>query len=531
MLKENTFYSEEKAQGNDITLIGYEDEENLGLRSIAAFLETQGIKTTIIPFEESSKKRILQTIRQSNPSLVGFSLIFQRMLMDFAYLAKYLRNHGVTSHFTIGGHFPTIEYAKTLETIPELDTVVRHEGEHTLLELYRHLEAREYWSKIKGIAFLSNDNIVVTPPRPLITDLDELPFPVRRFKTQTFRGLGLCSILASRGCFYNCSFCSVRQFYGGAPGLRRRARSPPNVTQEMKQLFKKGIRIFKFNDDHLGMKTKVQREWINEFVHELTRSGLAEQILWRISNRIDELDVDCLRAMKEVGLTFLYIGIESGNKEGLQTCNKNYTIDDVYKGIEILDKVDLHFDYGFMMLTPDSTLRTIEEDLQFLTKLTQNSRVIVHFTKMFPYVGTPIAERLKKEQRLEGTIDFPNYRFRDPKLNLLESFIIKSFHDAMFRTDGVVNKLRMRIFDVEVLHRFFFRRYDIEDYEDSLNNLITRYNKSALETIGLSLRFVKKYDYKDILTHWDAMEYLTQQELEVQSRISATIDTLAPQEL
>ena len=229
--------------------------------------------------------------------MVGFSLIFQRMLTEFAALAKYLRLHGVTAHFTMGGHFPTIEYTKTLELIPELDTVVRHEGENTTLELYRQLDNPELWPKIKGIAFRKNSSVEVNPPRPLVEDLDSFPFPIRRAKAQRHRGLGICSILASRGCYYSCSFCSVRQFYGSAPGPRRRSRSPSNVAQEMEQLFRNGIRIFKFVDDDLGMKTKLQQDWISEFAQELKRRDLARKILWRISNRVDELDIDCLLSL------------------------------------------------------------------------------------------------------------------------------------------------------------------------------------------------------------------------------------------
>lgn len=518
-------------QRSEIVLIGYEEEENLGLRSIVAFLEKQGIRAEIEPYTKSSERRILRKIRRSDPRIVGFSLIFQRMLLEFAALAKYLRLHGVTAHFTMGGHFPTIEYAKTLELIPELDTVVRHEGENTILELYHSLDNPDLWLKIKGIAFRKNGKVQVTAPRPLISDLDSLPFPTRRANTQKHRGIGLCSILASRGCYYDCSFCSVREFYHSAPGPKRRSRSPSNVALEMEHLFRNGIRIFKFIDDDLGMKTKSQKDWISEFACELKRRHMAEEILWRISNRIDELDIDCLSMLKEVGLTFLYIGIESGNNQGLKTCNKNYSVDDIYRALGILEKVDMNFDYGFMMLTPDSTLKSIEEDLRFLRNLTLNGRVIVHFTKMFPYVGTPISERLKREGRLEGTIDFPNYRFIDPRLDIMEIFLAKSFHNAIFETNGVVNKLRMLIFDVEVLNRFFAEKYDTEKYEKSIRDLVIRYNESALETIELALRFMKKHDYGDILYYWDTFEFLVQQELEAQSQISASIEMLVPEEL
>ena len=164
------------------------------------------------------------------------------------------------SHFTIGGHLPSIEFHRVLKLIPEIDTVVRHEGEITLLELFNNLDTPERWSNIKGIVYRKGGKIESTPPRPLIEDLDSLPFPTRRGHLDTFRDFGICSIQASRGCFFNCSYCSVRQFYSEAPGSKRRSRSPQNVAEEMEHLFNRGVRFFKFIDADLGMKSKSQQD-------------------------------------------------------------------------------------------------------------------------------------------------------------------------------------------------------------------------------------------------------------------------------
>jgi len=476
-----------------------------------------------------AKKRILNDILTLKPRLVGFSLIFQPMLQEFAALANYLRTNGVEAHFTIGGHFPSIEYAKTLEMIPELDSVVRYEGEQTLLELFINLENRENWSRVEGIAFRKGDEIVATASRPLVKDLDSLPFLIRGNVVQKYRRLVARSISASRGCYYNCSFCSVRQFYFGAPGLKRRSRSPANVADEMEQLFRSGTRIFKFVDDDLGMKTKVQKEWITDFSRELKNRNISDKILWRTSNRVDELDADCLKTLKEVGLTFLYLGIESGSDEGLQTCNKHYSVNDVYDSLRVLEDVDVLFDYGFMMLTPDSTFDLIAKDVDFLRKLSTGGRVTVHFTKMMPYAGTAIAERLKKEGRLEGTADLPTYRFVDPRLNLMEAFLGRCFHNALFGNHGIVNKLQLLAFDVEVLNRFFSERYDVPAYEKAVKQLTNRFNESALETIEIALKFMREHDYDDIIYYRDSLEFLAQQEQDIHASIAEAARRIVPE--
>jgi len=453
------------------------------------------------------------------------------MLMEFAALLKYLRLQGVTAHFTMGGHFSTIEYAKTLEIIPELDTVIRHEGEVSMLELFQNLNNPEKWSEIKGIAFRKNNQIHGTPPRPLIEDLDSLPFSTRRSRTQKYHNIAACSILASRGCYYNCSFCSVRQFYGSTSGSKRRSRSPSNVAQEMQQLFGKNIRIFKFVDDDLGMKSNVQKDWISEFASELKKRGIGDKILWRISNRVDELDLECVKLLKEVGLAFVYMGIESGSNEGLKVCNKHYSVKDIYNALEILEKAEVKFDYGFMMLTPGTTFESIKEDLQFLKDLTASGRAVVHFTKMLPYAGTPIAQQLKEEGRLEGTIDHPTYRYSDPRLNLMEAFLVQTFHEAIFGKRALVNKLRMLIFDIEIIKKFYPEKYNLPEYAESIKEAITGYNESAIETIELALKFMQEHDYDDILYYWTTLNYLTQQELSAQSKIDKKISNLTPKTL
>jgi anaerobic magnesium-protoporphyrin IX monomethyl ester cyclase len=518
-------------EGCDILLVGYETEENIGLRSIAAFLESRGLLIGIEPYENSRKEDVFKRIFEEKPKLVCFSLIFQRMLPDFSDLICYLRNKGVSAHFNMGGHFPTIEYEETLKLIPGLDTLVRHEGEFTLLELFQELDNSDSWSEIKGLAFIKNGNLTVTDPRPLINDLDSIPFIVRSRNIQTYRELGACSILASRGCYYNCSFCSVQTFYRSAPGPRRRSRSPLNVVLEMEELFKAGVRIFNFKDDDFGMRKTSQQRWIESFSEELKRRGMSETILWRISCRVDEVDAGMLNRLKEVGLSYLYMGIESGNAQGLKTANKRCTVEDVSRSLSVIQDLDLNFEYGFMILDPYSTFDSIKENIAFLREICKDGRAVVHFTKMMPYAGTAIAQCLRNEGRLIGDIAFPNYDYKDPRIGLLESFFVKAFNNMIFSNDGLVNRLQFAKFDSVALEKFFPNRYDTKKYSNNIRNLIKRCNESALETMSMAVKFMEKRSYEDILYYWEVLEMLVQQELNVQEDIKRKIEMLSPTEL
>lgn len=511
----------------DILLIGCETEENLGLRSIAASLTRNGVQAKIEPYHKSLKEKIFADIVVENPKIVGFSLIFQRMLFEFADLISYLRQNGISAHFTMGGHFPTIEYERTLEVIPGLDSVVRHEGERTLLELFQNLDQPNSWDSIKGIAYRKDGKIKVTPPRPLIQNLDSLPFPLRSNKVMTHRGLGMCAIIASRGCYYNCSFCSIHTFYREPSGPKRRSRSPSHVAQEMEELFlTRGIRIFVFKDDDLCTRGRKQRQWIEDFARELEKRRLADQILWRISCRVDEVDSELLMPLKEVGLTWLYIGIESGSNQGLKTFNKHYTVDDIYKAIRNLQKLEIPFEFGFMIFDPDSTMGSIKENIDFLKRICKNGQATAHFTKMFPYAGTTIAQRLKKEGRLKGTIALPDYTFKDPRLNLLQFFFSQAFHSRNFGSNSLVNQLQLAKFDTMVLKKFFLDEYDVHRYAEAVQELTRQSNDSALKAMRGAVQFMENRTLKEILYRWNVLRDIAQREMEAEQRIAAALKRL-----
>jgi radical SAM superfamily enzyme YgiQ (UPF0313 family) len=474
---------------------------------------------------------VLKRALTENPKIIGFSLIFQRMLPDFADLIRLLRTEKVRAHFTAGGHFPSIEFEKTMLLMPELDTVIRHEGEETMWELYQNLHLPHLWPQVKGLVYRVNGHIRSSPPRPLIRDLDSLPFPVRSGDLDTHRGVGMCSIIASRGCYYNCSFCSIHEFYREAPGPKRRSRSPANVAKEMECLFSRGVRIFNFKDDDLGTKGRSQRKWIEDFISELKSRGLADEILWRISCRIDEVDSELIGELMEVGLQVLYLGIESGSEKGLKTANKHYKVEDIYRALNVIRDLGLKFEYGFMLFDPFSTFDTVRENIALLEDLGKYGEAVVRFTKMFPYVGTDIARRLKKEGRMRGSIESPDYNFEDPRMDLLEVFTSQAFHNMIFEEGGLTTSLQSAKFDSIVLDKFFRDSYNTESYAKSIADLTKRCNQSSLEILRIAVEFMDKRSYEDILYQWNMLDMLARQELAAQREIKADLDELRPVKL
>src|ERR1044072_4431574 len=124
----------ERDTSRPVMLIGFQHQGNLGLGYLAAVLRQNGYSVHVIDIEQEPED-ILKLALEIKPLLIGFSLIFQFFIDRYAVLVQAMRAVGIDCHFTMGGHFPSLSYQQTLELVPELDSVVRFEGETTLVEL------------------------------------------------------------------------------------------------------------------------------------------------------------------------------------------------------------------------------------------------------------------------------------------------------------------------------------------------------------------------------------------------------------
>ena len=330
---------EERNTARPILLVGFLHQGNLGLGYLSSKLKESGY-TVVICDIEAEPETIIKSAKDMSPLIIGFSLIFQFCIEKLASLIRKLRAEGLDCHFTIGGHFPSLSYRETLQIIPELNSVVRFEGEMTLLELADVIGLGKEWRGIQGIAYHDGREVVVNSLRPQIANLDSLPYPDRNFEPETALGRKAMPLLASRGCARTCSFCSIQTFYRAAPGKVVRTRNPAKVVEEMRMLHEeRGITIFLFQDDDFPLYGKVWRRWATDFVNELNRSGLSRRVIWKISCRVDSVEAELFAAMRDAGLYLVYMGLESGNEEGLRALHKQATVDQNLHAVEILKQV------------------------------------------------------------------------------------------------------------------------------------------------------------------------------------------------
>ncbi len=459
-----------------VVLIGYDDFPNLGMGYLKSVLTENGFMVEVLDIRLGDQV-VLERIHQLDPLIVGMSIIFQYYTPEFARLAAFLKENGVTALICAGGHYPSLRHEALLESMPALDCVVRFEGEYTLLDLAECLYAGRDWHTVKSIAYRTADGAAATVLRPLIPDLDVLPFPHRTHYDQFCAGVPFTDLIASRGCPRACSFCSIRRFYAIPPGPLRRMRSPSNVIAEMRELYHDhGIRIFLFQDDDFSFMSRRDRRWIADFLACLRESELHDQIIWKINCRSDEVEPRAFAEMKDAGLFIVYLGIESGNETGLSILNKQITVEQNRQAVATLKAIGLRFEFGFMLFDPSSTFDLVLQNIAFLREICADGSTPVSFGKTLPYAGTDLESQLADAGRLVGDPCHPDYDFLDPNVNRWFAYLAHTLGPWVFGGYSLQAQIRWAQFETDALRCFQPDMPGLEQHCERIQFVASWYN-------------------------------------------------------
>ncbi len=466
-----------------IAFVAFEQFDNLGVGYLSSVLSEAGYKSRVIDFQYG-KAEILKILKRIKPLIVGFSVIFQYHIYEFEELIRYLRKSGITSHFSAGGQYASMRYEDLFKLIPSLDSVVRFEGEQTFLELVNCIHSGADWRKIKSIAFKNNGKTIANPLRPPEKDLDKYPLPIRSPLREYALDKKFATILAGRGCVNNCSFCHNRQYYKQSSGPFKRIRNPEKVVSEMEFLHHKmDCSVFLFQDDDFPVKTNKGSEWIDAFCKELKHKKLTDKIMWKINCRPDEIDYDSFAMMKDHGLYLVFLGIDDGTDIGLARLNKQMSVAESLEGINILKKLEIGFDYGFMLFQPTSTYRSVNDNLDFLRQICGDGHTPVTFLKMRPYFETRIEKELRKEGRLKGKPGFLDYDFLDESLNHYYKFISDGLMKWHIDPEGLVNTSKWAMNYISVITHYFEITPEIPIISKEVKRIISESNNFLLDTL------------------------------------------------
>ena len=245
--------------------------ENLGIASLAASTRQAGYETgTILTHLEGwSYRRLGREITRRDPDVLGVSLLSYNARRTL-HLLRRLKRDGLRSRIVVGGHFPTFNDEILLQEWPELDVVVRGEGDLTLVELLQGWESGDDLGQINGISYREGTEVRLNPARPLQKDLDSLPWPVRDHTQRIIEMGGTLHMVRARGCYANCAFCSIASFYRAQGGPGWRQRGIESVIGEMEELAARFPEVeMKFLDDQFIGPGKKGREETMSFAQAL----------------------------------------------------------------------------------------------------------------------------------------------------------------------------------------------------------------------------------------------------------------------
>lgn len=493
-----------------ICFVSYLDQDNLGVGYMAsALLQCECFAITLVDIREDTPT-IIESIIDSEPLIVGFSIVFQIQLDTFRQLMIDLRENGVHSHFTAGGHYPSLRYEELMQLAPQLDSVVLFEGEHTIVELAKAIQTNSEWRDIVGLAYQKDGKTFRNALRPLENDLDRFPLPVRRTVRPKILGQNVVNLLAGRGCYYRCSFCSIHSFYSQPPGKVKRVRRPEYVVREMQLHYEQeGCSIFLFQDDDFPIWNTEGQEWIEKFCQHLRDRELADRVMWKISCRSNEVDEKVMSKMMAHGLGMVYLGIESGTIEGLELMNKHLTPEDSLTASQILKRMKLPFEFGFMMFDPYTTFDSLQKNVDFLLQLCGDGSASVGLAKMLALAGTEIEEALRSQGRLFGYPPYEDYRFLIPQLDECFAALSGMFRSWMHDERGVMNYSRWIRLQIEAFRRFCMRMNEAEDASRTLHDIVSSANQYLLRTVVSVADLVRSSSRdNDVLNkiHSDTME-------------------------
>lgn len=303
-------------------------------------------------------------------------------------IAEAVKRRSPNVFVCLGGPAASPIGRSVLETFPQVDFVVRGEGEITFIELIKNLQRGRNLAGVLGLAWRDGGKICENPEREVIRNLDELPVPF--FDGYQMDPEAALYLDVGRGCPFNCSFC------GTAPFWKRlyRMKSIGRIIDEMRLVRDRyGRSRVNFSHDIFTC----DREWTHSFCDDLIAADLG--ITWTCSTRTDVIDESLLRKMAAAGCVEIYYGIESGSQGAQTTIKKNLDLDQARETVRITAASGIHPITGFIVGYPTETLETFQDTLEKFFDFLSVGGFRAHLFALCPYHDSAVY-RDHREQAL-----------------------------------------------------------------------------------------------------------------------------------
>jgi radical SAM superfamily enzyme YgiQ (UPF0313 family) len=381
----------------------------LSLGYLASYTEKYSDKKHSIKIiDENAGENIENEILKDKPDIVGITATSSQIIRA-NNIATFVKENYPEVKVIIGGvHISSIP-EQTFKEFHNFDIGVIGEGEVTFLELINLLNENKLdeLKKVKGIIFRDKGKFFITSTRPLIEDLDTIPFPARHLMKMkeyylkprdVIRGVikRTVQIMMSRGCPYRCIFCASQIIHKG----KYRIHSSKYIISEIEHLIDKyKVEGLYFVDDIFTIDKKVVEEVCNSIIEK----GINEKIVWEAqlkANLISKNDVDLLKLMKKAGCIQTNFGFESGNDRVLGMLKKNtVTVKQNSDAIELCKSVGLRVLGNFIIGSPTETVEEINDTKKFIST---HDMDMVHVHLAAPFPGTELWDICKQKGLLKN---------------------------------------------------------------------------------------------------------------------------------
>lgn len=377
--------------------------EPLSLLYIATYLNQQGHHAEVLDCEAEgvSLEELEMKVQKGNYDVIGVAML-TAMYSQSVAVCTMVKKVNPAIKVVVGGSHANLRPKETAEKEACIDVVTVGEAELTFMELLDVFQGKKALSDVKGIAFKDKekDEVVVTPERPKVQDLDFFPIPDRslvnmklyRPSVSYYRRLPAYTMITTRGCPYRCTFCATAK-------TGYRMHSVPRVVEEMRILVEDfGAKEILLRDDTFTLNRKRTIELCDAII----ASGLHKKTTWDCITRANLVDKELLLKMKEAGCWGMHFGVEGGTQKLIDTVKKDTTLEIIKNAFALCREVGIETRGYFMVGMPGSTP---EDDLATIAFAKDVDPDWAQFTIATPYPGTQLFEEAEQWGKFHTDFD------------------------------------------------------------------------------------------------------------------------------
>ncbi len=377
-----------------------------GILQLAAFLESEAPSVEVEVLDCQAEgldwKGLEKRLASSMPDIVASSSLATCNTYVAVRTFETAKKANPSVLTLAGGQHFTTTAQESLESYPEIDAIVRGEGEQTLVKLVRAFAKNESFGNVKGLSFRHNGKIIHNPPQPLLQNLDDLPFPGYHLVEDVvhkyhFTGMAgprkrYALIEGSRGCQHRCTFCTQWAHWNGT----WRTKSPSRIADEFEYCYEKyGSRFIWLTDDNFGLGKRA-----NDLAEEIAQRGFSDDLMWFTQVRCDDVVKynHLLPKLRKSGLRWTLLGVENPNPSTLRAFKKNLSPDDARKAVKLLRANDIFAHAMLIIGERKDTTKSIAHVREFMNEIDPAFAI---FGILTPFPGTAIFTQAKREGWIE----------------------------------------------------------------------------------------------------------------------------------